>query len=191
VTGIEIENSVDALVENNYVHDNTAGILVFLLPHKNAKVGHSTRVAGNRVENNNLANFADHGIVQEVPPGIGVLVLIADTTEVTGNTISGNNTVGVVVVSAETFFDDTSEFDIPRIPEGTWVHDNTYQNNGANPDKAAAEAGFPGGNDILWDAGSWDNTIDEPQARVFPYAPGSAWPDLLKRAVWQVVQVLK
>ena len=34
VSGIEIENSVDALVENNYAHDNSAGILVFILPGK-------------------------------------------------------------------------------------------------------------------------------------------------------------
>lgn len=191
VTGIEIENSVDAVVENNDAHDNTAGILVFLLPHKNAKDGHNTKVINNRVENNNLPNFAKEGIVQQVPPGIGILILIADGTEVTGNTMTGNNTVGVAIVAADTFFDDTSEFDIPRIPEQTWVHGNTYSNNGAKPDVAAAKAGFPADKDILWDASAWDNTFDEPGAKGFPILPSSVWPTILKKAVWQVIQVLK
>ncbi len=69
VTGIEIENSVNALVENNYVHDNTGGILVFLLPNLNAKDGHDTVVKNNRVENNNTLNFASGGVVQNVPAG--------------------------------------------------------------------------------------------------------------------------
>ena len=39
VTGIEIENSVNAVVENNYVYNNTGGILVFVLPNNPSKVG--------------------------------------------------------------------------------------------------------------------------------------------------------
>src|SRR5262249_20700573 len=57
VTGIEIENSVNALVEENYAHDNTGGILVFLLPNNPSKVGTDTRVLRNRVVTNNHANF--------------------------------------------------------------------------------------------------------------------------------------
>ncbi len=103
----------------------------------------------------------------------------------------GKTSTDIIVRDADTFFDDTSEFDIPRIPEETWIHDNTYSNNGANPDQAAAEAGFPAGNDILWDVSAWNNTIDEPAARVYPYAPPSWWPDVLKKAMWQAVQILK
>ena len=53
VTGIEIENSVNALVEGNDAHDNTGGILVFLLPNNPSKVGSDTRVLRNRVVANN------------------------------------------------------------------------------------------------------------------------------------------
>ncbi|HSE96728.1 MAG TPA: parallel beta-helix domain-containing protein, partial [Blastocatellia bacterium] len=47
VTGIEIENSVNAIVENNYVHNNTGGILVFVLPNNPSKVGRNCKVINN------------------------------------------------------------------------------------------------------------------------------------------------
>lgn len=192
VTGIEIENSNEAVVENNYAHDNTGGILVFLLPHKNAKEGHNTVVRNNRVENNNLPNFGIAGTtVSQVPPGVGMLVLIADGTEITGNTFKDNGSVAIAVVNANTFFDDTSEFDIPLNPEQTWIHDNTYVNNGTNPSPVATSYGFPSGNDILWDASAWDNSIDDTGAKTFPYAPGSGWPSLFKKAVWRAIQFVK
>jgi parallel beta-helix repeat protein len=191
VTGIEIENSNDAVVENNYVHDNTGGILVFVLPHKNAKEGSNTVVRNNRIENNNLPNFATQGVVQQVPAGVGMIILIADGTEVTGNTFSGNGSTAIAIVAADVFFDDTSDFDIPLVPEQTWIHGNTFTNNAANPSEEAVSYGFPTGNDILWDASAWNNTIDEPSAKVFPYAPAPGWPDFGKKVVWRVIQVLK
>jgi parallel beta-helix repeat protein len=191
VTGIEIENSDNALVENNYIHDNTGGILVFVSPHLNSKEGHDNIVRNNRVENNNLPNFATGGLVQKVPPGVGMIILTADNTEIAGNTISGNNSAGIAIVEASTFEDDTSDYDIPLVPEGTWVHGNTFTNNGTQLSAPAAKFGLPGGNDILWDASAWNNTFDQPGAKVFPYAPGPGWPDFLKKAVWRAVQVLK
>src|SRR5690606_32916587 len=59
VTGIEIENSVNAVVEDNEVYDNTAGILVFLLPNNPSKLGEDTVVRANRVHGNNRDNFGD------------------------------------------------------------------------------------------------------------------------------------
>jgi hypothetical protein len=52
VTGIEIENSTNALVEENHAHHNTGGILVFLLPNNPSKVGSDTKVLRNRVVSN-------------------------------------------------------------------------------------------------------------------------------------------
>ncbi len=190
VTGIEIENSVDALVENNYVHDNTGGILVFLLPNLNAKDGHDTVVKNNRVENNNTPNFAADGVVQNVPPGTGILIMAADGTEVTGNIISGNNSAGIGVVASSIIFDDVSDFDIPLVPEQTWVHDNTYRNNGNDPAPLLADLGLPGV-DVLWDASGWDNRFDDTGIKAFPILPSSAWPDMAKKALWQVLQKLK
>lgn len=190
VTGIEIENSVNALVENNYVHDNTGGILVFLLPNLNAKDGHDTVVKGNRVENNNTPNFAAGGVVQNVPPGTGILIMAADGTEVTGNIISGNNSAGIGVVASPIIFDDVSDFDIPLVPEQTWVHDNTYSNNGNDPAPLLADLGLPGV-DVLWDASGWDNRFDDTGIKTFPILPSSAWPEVAKKALWQVLQKLK
>ena len=190
VTGIEIENSVNALVENNYVHDNTGGILVFLLPNLNAKDGHDTVVKNNRVENNNTPNFATGGVVQKVPPGTGILIMAADGTEVTGNIISGNNSAGIGVVASSIIFDDVSDFDIPLVPEQTWVHDNTYSDNGNDPAPLLADLGLPGV-DVLWDASGWDNRFDDAGIKTFPILPSSAWPDVAKKALWQVLQKLK
>jgi parallel beta-helix repeat protein len=191
VTGIEIENSNRAVVENNYVHDNTAGILVFVSPHLNSKEGQDNTVRNNKIENNNLPNFATGGLVAKVPSGLGMVILVADNTEVVGNTISGNNSAGIAIVEASTFDDDVSEFDIPLVPERTYIHDNTFTNNGTQLSEEGAKYGLPGGNDILWDASGWNNSFDQPGAKVFPYAPSSAWPDFVKKIVWRAVQVLK
>ena len=49
--------------------------------------------------NNNGTNFASGGTVAGVPVGTGLLILGADNTEVTGNTFSGNDSVGALLVS--------------------------------------------------------------------------------------------
>ncbi|MFN2259591.1 MAG: parallel beta-helix domain-containing protein, partial [Parasphingopyxis sp.] len=61
VAGIEIENSHNADVHNNFVTKNTGGILVFDLPNLPQMGGHSTRVFNNLVVDNNTANFAPAG----------------------------------------------------------------------------------------------------------------------------------
>ncbi len=191
VTGIEIENSIDALVQDNYAHDNTAGILIFVLPMLTAKEGHHAHILHNRVENNSAPNFSTQGIVEDVPSGVGILVMIADDTEVANNTIKGNRSSGLGIVSAPIFFDKPSDLDIPLIPERTWLHDNTYEHNGYQPDDFLVKKGLPGV-DIFWDASNWDTRIDDVGVTTFPpILPSSGWPDLLKRAFWRGLQWLK
>ena len=194
VSGIEIENSVDMLVEDNYAHDNTAGILVFLLPGKTATEGSDTRVVNNRIENNNLANFARPEMtVSLVPDGTGLFIMAADETEVTGNTFSGNKSFAVAVVAISDFaefFDHRSEWDIPVLPEANWIHDNTYVNNGYDPNPAVVEAGFRGA-DLLWSTAGDGNRWDEAGAARYPSPlPSSAWPAFLRRAYWRVLNYL-
>jgi parallel beta-helix repeat protein len=191
VSGIEIENSVDALVENNHAHDNTAGMLVFILPGKTATEAAGTRVVNNRIENNNLANFArPEMIVSIVPPGSGILILSADATEVTGNILSGNKSFAIALVALTDFpefFSGQDKWDIPVVPENNWVHANTYINNGYEPDPEVLDAGFIGA-DLLWSTAGPGNRWDEPNATRFPSPlPSSAWPDFLQRAFWRVL----
>jgi parallel beta-helix repeat protein len=53
VAGIEIENTRHSIVENNYVHDNTGGILVFITPGLPIKTTFDTIVRNNFIVNNN------------------------------------------------------------------------------------------------------------------------------------------
>ncbi|MSP12392.1 MAG: hypothetical protein EXR62_05480 [Chloroflexi bacterium] len=192
VTGIEIENSVNALVSNNVVHENSGGILVFLLPHNPSKVGHHTRVVGNRVVNNNLENFADkNAIVHNVPPGTGVLIMAADNTEVTQNEITGNNSVGVAVISLTNIFPKDMLFDVDPTPDENFVHGNTFSRNGGNPAGMVRAAGMPGA-DLLWDGSGWTNTWEERQASQFPpFLPGRGWPDAVRKTISQLLQVIR
>ncbi len=156
VAGIEIENSSNCEVYDNHAYDNTAGILVFNLPNLPVQGGERTRVFDNLVEGNNRANFAAAGnIVASVPKGTGVLVLAADSTELHGNTIRDNGSVGVLVVSWPTFaligggVADDPNYD--QYAETTWLHENTYADNGAEPDSLLVTLGLEEGADVMWD----------------------------------------
>ena len=190
VTGIEIENSVNALVEDNFAHDNTGGILVFLLPNNPSKVGSDTKVVGNRVIENNHANFGDPtAIVSQVPPGTGIFIMGADRTEVTGNEIRGNDSFGVAVVSLKQAFPKGATFDVGPTPEGNWIHGNTLEGNGRKPTALVKAAG--GGGDLVWDGSGWDNRWEQPAGKaVPPILPSKAWPDPVAKAWSRVVSIL-
>lgn len=190
VTGIEIENSVNALVEDNYAHDNTGGILVFLLPNNPSKVGSDTRVVRNRVIGNNHPNFGDPtAIVSQVPPGTGIFIMGADRTEVTGNEVRGNDSFGVAVVSLKQAFPKGATFDVGPTPEGNRIHGNTFADNGRNPAPAVVAAG--GGGDLVWDGSGTDNRWEQAGAtRVPPLLPSKGWPAFLATAWSRVVSKL-
>jgi len=183
VTGIEIENSTNALVEDNDAHHNTGGILVFLLPNNPSKVGHDTRVVRNRVIANNHPNFGDpSAIVSKVPAGTGIFIMGADRTEVAGNEIRGNDSVGVAVISLAMAFPPGATFDVGPIPEDNRIHDNVLADNGRHPAPAVKEIAGRGV-DLLWDGSGWTNSWDQPGATRFPMLlPDRSWPSLLRRA---------
>jgi parallel beta-helix repeat protein len=191
VTGIEIENSVNAVVENNYVHDNTGGILVFILPNNPSKAGHNCIVRNNRVINNNHANFANpNSIVANVPPGTGVMVMAADNNEVTGNEIRGNDCYGVAVFSLEVAFEKGTAFDVGPIPENNWIHENTYSDNGRNPAGALKRAGIKGA-DLVWDLSGSSNRWQEANATRSTPLLNAKWPGFARRAYWRALQLLQ
>lgn len=187
VTGIEIENSTNAEVHDNYVHDNTGGILVFLLPNNPSRVGYNTRIYNNQIIHNNTPNFGAAGsTVAFVPAGTGILIMTADNTEVFNNTIQDNQTMGLGLTSLYILYPRDSVFDLGPIPENNLIYDNTWINNGYEPAGFAAELGLPGA-DIIWTGDGWNNAFNEPNATKFPpLLPESSWPEPSRRALWRV-----
>lgn len=154
VAGIEIENTTNSDVYDNEATDNTGGVLVFNLPNLPVRDGRRALVRNNNVHGNNRANFAERGTtVSGIPAGTGVLVMAADETEVRGNTIRNNVTAGVIVIDYRTANSGTIRDTMYNtFPEGTWIHDNTFMNNGTDPrgDLAAVVSERPV-EDVLWD----------------------------------------
>jgi len=192
VTGIEIENSVHALVENNYAHDNTGGILVFLLPNNPSKVGSDTTVRKNRIINNNHTNFGDPtSTVGKVESGTGLLIMAADRTTVTENEIRGNNSFGVAVVGLAIAFPKGKTFDVGAIPEGNRIYNNKLAENGRNPGASVKQLGAMNV-DILWDGSGWDNSFEQSGVKTFPaMLPTNNWPDVFRRAYARVYSYVR
>lgn len=137
VAGIEIENTTNADVYDNYVHDNAAGILVFDLPGL-SQSGARTRVFDNTISNNILGNFAHEGhIVAEVPAGTGILVLSTDEVEVFDNLLVENNVMGTAIASYLSLVGlglapaPPPEYD--GFPENIYIHDNSYSRSNTYP----------------------------------------------------------
>jgi len=98
VAGIEIENTRHSIVENNYVHDNTGGILVFITPGLPIKTTFDTIVRNNFIVNNNTPNFGIPGsTVAGIPAGTGILNMAGDQTTIEGNVITGNKVIGILI----------------------------------------------------------------------------------------------
>jgi hypothetical protein len=103
-------------------------------------------------------NFATGGLAAFVPRGTGLLILGSNTTLVDQNNISGNNFVGVAVVSTAILGLLSGE-PVPNIeqiephPDGTRITRNVLNNNGSAP-----PAGLPlPGVDLLWDGSGTAN----------------------------------
>src|SRR5215475_6404027 len=88
------------LQSGNEVYGNTLGVLVDLLPFLQVTVQKNTVVSFNEVHDNNGPNTAAPADLPGVfPPGIGILLVGADTTTIRKNIVTGNQFVGVGVAS--------------------------------------------------------------------------------------------
>ncbi|HEX6385040.1 MAG TPA: parallel beta-helix domain-containing protein [Anaerolineae bacterium] len=189
VLGIELENTLDGVVYNNHTYDNSLGIFIVLLPQLTSKISMNTRGYENVAENNNRENFAPEGAMARlVPSGVGILILGSDNNEVYRNQVHDNKTTGVAVFSLTgTGAFDVNELDVGPLPEGNWIHDNVYANNGFDPDPFVRELGIPVG-DVLWDGSGNGNRFDEQDASSFPpLLPRSNWPSLARQAYGNVL----
>ena len=187
VIGIELENTVNGEVYNNYAHDNTVGIFIDLLPQLPSKVSLYTKVYNNIVENNNGENFAKEGTAQAlIPPGTGILVLAADHVELYGNTVRGNKSGGLAVFNLAIGF-ATNEIDVGPNPEHVYAHDNIYENNGFDADPFVKDM-LGRGFDILWDGTGGGNHFDEDVSSSFPPAlPRTSWPQPVYNLYWRLI----
>jgi parallel beta-helix repeat protein len=153
VAGIEIENSRDAIVTQNYVSRNTGGILVFDLPSLPVMGGGNVVVSNNLVAGNNTPNFAPPGnIVGNVPRGTGIMVMANENVWIDGNIVQGNPTAPFMVIAYSQAFDDPRYNPYPR---NVVIGDNLVDAGASDPALPGAElllAAFGGTlPPILWD----------------------------------------
>ena len=127
VAGIEIENSINADVYNNYIHDNSGGILVFDLPDLLIKKGGNVRIFDNKVIKNNTSNFAPAGnIVAKVPSGTGIMILATSRVEVFNNIITNNKTANTSIVSYYITEEPITDSLYYPYPTSIYIHHNIY-----------------------------------------------------------------
>jgi parallel beta-helix repeat protein len=131
VAGIEIENSRFSIVENNYAHDNTGGILVFITPGLPIKTTFDTIVRNNFVVDNNTPNFGIPGsTVSGIPAGTGILNMAGDRTTIEGNVITGNKVVGILITDHINAPNVTLDPDADPSSDEIAILDNLMWNNG-------------------------------------------------------------
>jgi len=135
VAGIEIENCRFALVEYNYAHDNTGGILVFLTPGLPIKTCSNVIVRNNYVLNNNTKNFGAVGsLVSHIPKGTGLLVMAADDVTIENNFVIGNNNAGITITDYDfAGIDVSSDPDSEPNSDRIVVLNNVMNDNGNDP----------------------------------------------------------
>lgn len=166
VAGYEFENTYRAIFENNVATKNVGGFLIFDLPDLR-QYGEKNIVRNNKSYGNNTENFAPIGnIVGLTPRGTGMLILASDQLEIYGNEIYDNDTIGIAMVNFGLVDNKYPDQRYDFFPEGVEIHDNTFKNNGMNPqppnpDRGVASAlplilrlkNFGRGADIVWDGG--------------------------------------
>jgi parallel beta-helix repeat protein len=161
VLGIELENTTDGEVYQNEVYDNSGGLAVFLLANLTKKTADTNLLHDNQVHDNNHDNFGDpKTVVAAVPKGTGVIVVGADHTEIRNNTITNNESAGVLVVSyllmAALVPGAKADPLTDPYPDGVFIHDNTFMGNGAMPASPISIIGTTPLENVLWDG--WTRT---------------------------------
>jgi parallel beta-helix repeat protein len=161
VAGIEIENTINADVYDNVATNNTGGILVFNMPNL-SQPGHSTRVYKNKVEKNNLGNFAAKGTaVASVPAGSGIVINSNSKVEIFDNDVTDNQTANVIISSYHStgyFTEKGVAANYDPYPKAIYVYGNRFKGGGDSPDGLDLKAlkiamyGISGHlPDVLWD----------------------------------------
>jgi parallel beta-helix repeat protein len=139
VAGIEIENSVAADVYDNYVSQNTGGILIFDLPDLEVR-GSQVRVFGNVVVDNNTLNFSQpSNSVADVPTGTGIMVMATHQVDIFNNLVADHGTTNLLLVSYFLTQRPINDEGYDPYVEQIYIHDNTLENAGYEPQGGASQ----------------------------------------------------
>lgn len=104
VMGLEFENTRNALMADNLVYGNTAGIALTLVPGLPVKDASDIVIRDNIIKDNNLENFApSSSIAAQVPKGVGILVVGPDRVTVENNIIENNGNAGLFTIDTVSF----------------------------------------------------------------------------------------
>ena len=134
VAGIEIENCRHALVEGNYTHDNTGGILAFITPGLPIKDCRDVIIRNNFVVNNNHENFGKPGaIISMLPKGTGIIVMAADDVVIENNIITGNGNAGIAITDLSFGSQLSKDTAVEPNPDRVVILDNLMYGNGEDP----------------------------------------------------------
>ncbi|MCY1268721.1 parallel beta-helix repeat-containing protein [compost metagenome] len=145
VMGIEFENTRNSLMAGNKIYDNAAGIMLSLIPGLPVKDAQYVVIRDNEVYDNNHKNFApSSSVAAGVPSGVGILLVGYDDATIENNLIKDNHGLGIFVVDNVTFgFTDDPKVD--PYPDNTRIMNNTFVNNGENPQGLLADFIAPAG----------------------------------------------
>jgi parallel beta-helix repeat protein len=153
-TGLEITVSNDIHMEGNDVHDNVIGVGLYHpsgagLPPQDwpPQPFKNWTLVNNRVYDNNKPNPVTGGLVGELPPGGGVLVLGVDDVDVQDNDIQNNNFFGIAMIDYCIAVDGTANscqnnppFYSDTSPDDNRYIDNVITGNGSDPPPGPFEA---------------------------------------------------
>lgn len=130
VMGLEFENTRNAMMANNEVYNNSAGITLTLIPGLPVKDAMNIVIRDNNIYNNNLENFAPaSSIAATVPSGIGLAIVAVDNVLIHNNVIKDNTNAGLFVVDMASFgLGGDSKTD--PYSDNLKIFENTWDNNG-------------------------------------------------------------
>ncbi len=152
--GIEVENTINAVVRDNKGIGNTSGILVVVLPGLPQPLTDNVLIEKNVLNKNNFPNPVPPpgpgGGEAEgaIPTGTGILNVGGDHVVIRDTVVNGHDSVGVAIIQ-----NPFAGF-VPRIepnPDFNLVTSNVILQNGKSPDPLRA---ITPGADIVYDGSS-------------------------------------
>lgn len=135
LAGFALLDSSECEVRTSSAIENGLGFVVADLADGSHRASANTLRDNVAVENNAILDRPVDSWLTHLPSGVGVLILAADDTELTGNQIDTNAGAGVLILASTTLElagAPAVQADDPY-PERIHLYDNTYSENGLDP----------------------------------------------------------